>query len=75
MNESLDAQAMSRGDGAPDSARLLGPGDVARWLGVSAGWVRDHAMRKQPRIKAVKIGKRLRFKAEDVEDLIRARSE
>ena len=55
------------------SARLLGPGDVARWLGVSAGWVRDHATRKQPRIKAVKIGKLLRFKAEDVEDFIRAR--
>ena len=23
--------------------RLLGPSDVAKWLGVSSGWVRDHA--------------------------------
>ena len=25
---------------------LLTPSEVARWLGVSAGWVRDHATRK-----------------------------
>jgi excisionase family DNA binding protein len=47
--------------------RLLGPGDVAKWLGVSSGWVRDHATRKEPHLKAVKVGKLLRFRPEDVE--------
>ncbi len=47
--------------------RLLGPADVAKWLGVSSGWVRDHATRKEPRLKAVKVGKLLRFRPEDVE--------
>lgn len=47
--------------------RLLGPADVAKWLGVSSGWVRDHATRKEPRLPAVKVGKLLRFRPEDVE--------
>ena len=50
--------------------RLLDPGEVARWLGVSAGWVRDHATRKQPRLKAIKVGKLLRFRPQDVEEFI-----
>ena len=73
MNETADLQATSRTEATQERAMLLGPGEVARWLGVSAGWVRDHATRKQPRIRAVKIGKLLRFRAEDVEDFIRAR--
>jgi excisionase family DNA binding protein len=55
--------------------RLLGPTDVAKWLGVSSGWVRDHATRKEPRIKAVKVGKLLRFRPEDVEDFLRTCTE
>jgi hypothetical protein len=55
--------------------RLLGPADVAKWLGVSSGWVRDHATRKEPRLKSVKVGKLLRFRPEDVEDFLRAGSE
>ena len=55
--------------------RLLGPSDVARWLGVSAGWVRDHATRKEPRLRAVKVGKLLRFRPEDVEAFLRQRAE
>jgi len=55
--------------------RLLGPTDVARWLGVSPGWVRDHATRKEPRLKSVKVGKLLRFRPEDVEDFLRTWSE
>jgi excisionase family DNA binding protein len=51
--------------------RLLGPADVAKWLGVSSGWVRDHATRKEPRLKAVKVGKLLRFRPEDVEEFLR----
>ncbi len=60
------AEAMS----LPSSKRLLGPDEVAQWLGVSAGWVRDHARRKEPRMKAVKVGKLLRFRREDVEAFI-----
>ena len=52
---------------------LLGPAEVAKWLGVSSAWVRDHATRKSPRIPAVKIGKLLRFRAADVKDFIRDR--
>ncbi len=55
--------------------RLLGPADVAKWLGVSSGWVRDHATRKEPRLKAVKVGKLLRFRPEDVEDFLRTCTE
>ena len=51
--------------------RLLVPDEVAQWLGVSPGWVRDHARRKEPRMKAVKVGKLLRFRREDVEEFIR----
>ena len=49
---------------------LLEPAQVARWLGVSPGWVRDHATRKHPRIRSVKVGKLLRFRADDVEEFI-----
>jgi excisionase family DNA binding protein len=52
---------------------LIGPKEVAEWLGVSSAWVRDHATRKAPKIQAVKIGKLLRFRKTDVRDFIRAR--
>jgi hypothetical protein len=65
-----NASAASR-----NGQQLLGPSDVAKWLGVSAGWVRDHATRKDPRIKAIKIGKLLRFRPEDVEDFLRESTE
>ncbi len=75
MNESVAVYATVQAPGARSTAPLLGPGEVARWLGVSAGWVRDHATRKQPRIKALKVGKLLRFRTEDVQEFIRMRCE
>jgi hypothetical protein len=37
--------------------RLLDVSDVAEWLGVSKGCVRDHALgRRQPRLFAIKLG-------------------
>jgi excisionase family DNA binding protein len=60
---------------AAGARRLLGPSEVAKWLGVSSGWVRDHATRKNPRIKSVKVGKLLRFRPEDVEHFIQSSSE
>lgn len=62
------------------SRRLLSVGDVAEWLGVSKGWVRDHAAgRRHPRLHAIKLGpskgKGLwKFREEDVHDFIEARS-
>jgi len=56
--------------------RLLDVSDVADWLGVSKGWVRDHASgRRQPRLLAIKLGpakgKGLwKFREEDVHQFI-----
>lgn len=56
--------------------RLLDVSDVAEWLGVSKGWVRDHASgRRQPRLFAIKLGptkgKGLwKFREEDVNQFI-----
>jgi excisionase family DNA binding protein len=67
---SFDRAETNAGAAAAATRRLLGPSDVAKWLGVSSGWVRDHATRKSPRIRAVKVGKLLRFRPEDVEAFI-----
>ena len=56
--------------GVDDFIPLLGPAEVAKWLGVSVAWVRDHATRKSPRLPAVKAGKLLRFRPVDVRDFI-----
>jgi excisionase family DNA binding protein len=69
------AQQISRIIESSKVEQLLGPADVAKWLGVSSGWVRDHATRKEPRIRAVKVGKLLRFRPEDVEEFLRTSSE
>jgi excisionase family DNA binding protein len=51
--------------------RLLGPKEVAQWLGVSSGWVLDHASgRRRPMLPSVKLGKAVRFRREDVEAFI-----
>src|SRR5438552_19150431 len=52
------------------SERLLSPQEVADRLGVSERWVRDHATRRSPRIRAVKLGPMLRFRLSDVEDFV-----
>jgi Helix-turn-helix domain len=56
--------------------RLLDVSEIAEWLGVSNGWVRDHASgRRHPRLPAVKLGpsrgKGLwKFREEDVQQFI-----
>ena len=53
--------------------KLLSVGAVAEMLGVSQGWVRDHAAeRRRPRLVAVRLGKLLRFRLQDVEEFIAA---
>ncbi len=54
--------------------KLLTPEQVAGWLGVSADWVQSHATRREPRLNAVRLGKLLRFREQDVEEFIRRRS-
>lgn len=54
--------------------KLLTPQEVADRLSVSIAWVRDHATRKQPRLPAVKLGKLLRFRIEDVEAFVASRA-
>jgi excisionase family DNA binding protein len=46
--------------------RLYTPEEVAERLGVSERWVRDHATRRNPRIRVVKLGPLLRFREVDV---------
>lgn len=43
---------------------------VAKRLGVSERWVRDHATRRSPKLPVVKLGSLLRFRLEDVEAFI-----
>jgi predicted DNA-binding transcriptional regulator AlpA len=46
---------------------------VAKMLGTSKAWVRDHATRRNPRIPCVRLGGRralLRFRPQDVEAFI-----
>lgn len=55
--------------------RLLTPREVARWLGVSDRWVRDHATRRLPRIPAVHLGSLLRFRRVDVKEFVEVQLE
>jgi hypothetical protein len=50
--------------------RLLTAQEVADRLGVSERWVRDHATRRSPRLRAIKLGPLLRFRWLDVQILI-----
>jgi excisionase family DNA binding protein len=54
-------------DPLPSDGHLLTPQQVASQLGVSERWVRDHATRRRPRSRAVKLGPLLRFRPEDIE--------
>ena len=52
---------------------LLTLDQVARMLGTSKAWVRDHATRRNPRIPCVRLGGRralLRFRPQDIETFI-----
>lgn len=49
---------------------LMEAADVAKWLGVSEQWVRDHGTKREPRLKSVRVGRLLRFRREDVEEFI-----
>lgn len=47
---------------------LLDTEDLMQWLGVSRGWVLDHASgRRRPQIPHVKIGRLIRFNATEIQ--------
>jgi excisionase family DNA binding protein len=52
--------------------RLYSAQEVAKRLGISERWVRDHATRREPRIPAVKLGPLLRFRWGDIEQFVAA---
>jgi len=52
------------------AASLLEASAVAKWLGVSEQWVREHGTKREPRLKSIRVGRLLRFRREDVEDFI-----
>lgn len=67
----MSSEQQIRGDSGLRS--LLTLDQVAELLGVSKGWVRDHATRRQPRLSVVRLGGRravLRFRPQDVERFI-----
>ena len=59
------SEELNTADG-DDFVPLMGPAEVAKWLGVSIAWVRDHATRKSPRIPTVRAGKLIRFRPVDI---------
>lgn len=51
---------------------LLKTADVARRMGVTESWVRDHVSRVEPIIPHVKIGALVRFRKQDLDAFIAA---
>lgn len=49
---------------------LMRPHSVAKRLGVSERWVRDHATRRFPKLPVVKLGPLLRFRSVDVDEFV-----
>ena len=54
----------------PSLERLLNASEVAERLGVSERWVRDHTTRRSPKIRGVKLGTLMRYRAADVEEFM-----
>src|SRR5260370_41619665 len=56
--------------------QLLTVRQVSEWLNVSPSWVRDHATnRRRPALPALKLGKSLRFREDQLAEWIRQLSE
>jgi len=60
--------------GSPDpfslEERMYSAREVAARLGVSERWLRDHATRRYPRIRAFKLGPLVRFRWSDVQAFV-----
>jgi hypothetical protein len=56
--------------------RLWTLDEVAEFLQMSPGWVRDHATRREPRIPSIRLGGHravLRFRPQDVQQFVNER--
>jgi len=49
---------------------LLTVTQVAKRLGMSQQWVRDHIERRHPRISCVRLGSSIRFRPSDIDQFI-----
>lgn len=49
---------------------LLKPHEVARRLGMSVAWVRDHSERAYPRLPVIRLGASLRYHPDDIEKFV-----
>lgn len=71
MNQDGGMQTVGSGIASADAGTsLMEASDVAKWLGVSEQWVRDHGTKREPRLTSVRVGRLLRFRKEDVEEFI-----
>jgi excisionase family DNA binding protein len=76
--EALGREQRSYARNEPRNLRspLLTVRQVAEWLNVSPSWVRDHATnRRRPALPALKLGKSLRFREDQLAEWIRQLSE
>lgn len=53
-----------------DDEHLLNARQVADRLGVSERFIRDHTTRRSPKIRAVKLGKLIRYRRTDVDEFM-----
>jgi excisionase family DNA binding protein len=65
-----DSRPVLRPTAADEPERLLTINEVAAWLGVSKGWVYDHATRKRPFLPCVRFGELTRFRRGEIERFI-----
>ena len=70
VDESFPLKRPAQANRGNEAQCLLNAQQVADRLGVSERWVRDHATRRQPRIRAVKLGSLLRFRSSDVDEFL-----
>jgi excisionase family DNA binding protein len=50
---------------------LIGSDEVAKLLGVTVNWVRDHTTRREPIVPHVKLGRKILFERDEVVRFIR----
>ena len=68
--ETLDHRNRPANDLSQLTEHLLTVSQVARRLGMSNQWVRDHVDRRQPKIDVVRWGSAVRFRPSDVDRFI-----
>ena len=52
-------------------SKLVGPTEAARILGMSVPWVYAHAEGREPRLPVIRLGRKLKFDLDDLEEFLR----